>query len=124
MTATEAAVAVPETLPPETNRRKATAPDDRSKPKRQPNYSVVLHNDDLNGFGFVIEVLQKVLKFTRWKATLLTLQAHTQGKAVVWSGPLEVAELKADQIRSCGPDPQMRERGAQTLRVTVEPLPE
>ena len=34
----------------------------------------------------------------------LTLQVHNQGRAIVWSGSREVAELKRDQIRSAGPD--------------------
>ena len=34
---------------------------------------------------------------------------------------LEVAELKADQIRSCGADPQQKAKGAQPLGVSVEP---
>jgi ATP-dependent Clp protease adaptor protein ClpS len=93
------------------------------KRKRQPPYAVILHNDDVNGFDFVIGVLRKVLKIGYPKARLLTMQAHVAGRSAVWTGVLEVAELKADQIRSCGPDPMMKERGAQTLRVTVEPLP-
>jgi ATP-dependent Clp protease adaptor protein ClpS len=32
-----------------------------------------------------------------------------------------VAELKADQIHSCGADPLTAHRGAQPLGVTVEP---
>ena len=49
------------------------------------------------------------------------LEAHEKGRSVVWTGALEVAELKADQIRSCGPDPAMKARGAQPLAVSVEP---
>ena len=37
------------------------------------------------------------------------------------AGALEVAELKADQIRSCGADPAAKARGAQPLGVSVEP---
>jgi ATP-dependent Clp protease adaptor protein ClpS len=50
------------------------------------------------------------------------LEAHHKGRSTVWIGPLEVAELKADQIRACGPDPEQVYRGAQPLQVTVEPL--
>jgi ATP-dependent Clp protease adaptor protein ClpS len=49
------------------------------------------------------------------------LEAHEKGRSVVWVGPLEVAELKADQIKSCGPDPTRKDAGAHTLGVTVEP---
>ena len=47
-------------------------------------------------------------------------EAHEKGRAVVWVGALEVAELKADQIHSCGADPRA-ERRAQPLGVSVEP---
>src|SRR4249920_1509778 len=99
------------------------APDERTKPKWQPPYAVILFNDDINGFDFVVGVLRKVFHYGLVKAFKLTITAHTAGRSVVWSGPLEVAELKADQIRSCGPDPAGKAKGALTLRVSLEPLP-
>jgi ATP-dependent Clp protease adaptor protein ClpS len=89
--------------------------------RRQPPYAVVLHNDDLNGMDFVMEVLRKVFGYPEQKCFQLMLEAHEKGRAVVWVGALEVAELKADQIRSCGPDPDQKRKGAQPLGVTVEP---
>lgn len=96
----------------------------RQKPKRQPRYAVILHNDDLNSFEFVVGVLRKVFHYGLPKSFLLTMRAHISGRSAVWTGVLEVAELKADQIRSCGPDPVRAADGASQLRVTVEPLPE
>jgi len=94
-----------------------------TRTNRQPPYAVILHNDDLNTMEFVIEVLQKVFAYPREQCVALMLEAHQTGRAIVWVGPLEVAELKAEQICSCGPDPRTRNRGAQPLGVTVEPLP-
>jgi ATP-dependent Clp protease adaptor protein ClpS len=99
------------------------APVDQSRTKRQPPYAVILHNDDVNGFDYVVGVLRKVFHYGRVKAFRLTLATHLRGQSIVWSGVLEVAELKADQLRSCGPDPRMASLGALSLRVTVEPLP-
>jgi ATP-dependent Clp protease adaptor protein ClpS len=101
-----------------------TKPDERTKPKRQPPYAVILHNDDVNSFGFVVGVLRKVFNYGLQKAMTLTARAHSSGRSVVWTGVLEVAELKADQIRSCGPDPEAKAKGALTLRVSLEPLPQ
>jgi ATP-dependent Clp protease adaptor protein ClpS len=103
--------------------RPATKPDDKTKRKVQPPYAVILHNDDLNGFDFVLGVLRKIFHYDRAQARKLTLEAHEKGRSIVWSGQLEHAELKADQIRSCGADPVMKARGALALKVTVEPLP-
>jgi ATP-dependent Clp protease adaptor protein ClpS len=94
-----------------------------AKTRRQPPYAVILHNDDLNGADFVIVVLRKVFGYEVEKCVELMLEAHEKGRSVVWVGALEVAELKADQIRSCGADPLRAADGATKLRVTVEPLP-
>jgi ATP-dependent Clp protease adaptor protein ClpS len=90
--------------------------------RRQPPYAVILHNDDVNTMAFVIVVLMKVFGYSLEKCVQLMLEAHETGRAVVWVGPLEVAELKADQIHSCGPDPDRTDEGAEPLRVTVEPV--
>ena len=119
----EAAAVAEETLP-DTEERTTTAPREQEKTKRQPPYAVVLHNDDLNTFEFVIGVLRKVFHYDEPQAKKLTMTAHRQGRSIVWSGQLEIAELKADQIRSCGPDPVMKADGALALRVTLEPLPQ
>lgn len=102
--------------PPETDT------DTEVRVKRQPPYAVILHNDDVNTFGFVVEVLIKVFGYTLEKCVQLMLEAHNTGRSVVWSGTLELAELKADQIHSCGPDPDQKGKGAEPLRVSLEPL--
>src|SRR5688500_1304772 len=89
--------------------------------RHQPPYAVVLHNDDVNTMPFVVLVLRKVFGYTVEKCVELMVEAHKTGRSVVWVGPLEVAELKADQIHSCGPDPTRADAGAQPLGVTVEP---
>ena len=102
--------------PPETDT------DTTTRTKRQPPYAVVLHNDEINTCEFVIGVLQKVFSYPLEKCVQLMMQAHHSGKSVVWSGTLELAELKADQIHSCGPDPDQKGKGAEPLRVSLEPM--
>lgn len=92
-----------------------------TRTQRQPPYAVVLHNDDLNGQIFVVAVLRKVFGYELERCVELMIEADETGRSVVWVGPFEVAELKADQIHSCGPDPASKDRGAQPLGVTVEP---
>jgi ATP-dependent Clp protease adaptor protein ClpS len=84
-------------------------------------YAVILHNDDINTMDFVVAVLQKVFSYRLEKCMTLMMEAHDTGRTIVWVGPLEVAELKADQIIGCGPDPSQSARKAEPLRVTVEP---
>ena len=94
--------------------------DTETRTRRQPPYAVVLHNDDKNTMEFVVSVLRKVFGYTVEKCVELMLEAHQKGKAAVWVGAMEVAELKADQIRSCGPDPFVKS-GGHPLGVSVEP---
>lgn len=104
--------------------RPGAKPDDKKKPKRQPPYAVVLHNDALNTMGFVVGALRKVFGYDAERAQELMLRAHVGGKARVWTGTRELAELKADQLKSCGADPVMKFFGARPLRVSVEPVEE
>ena len=46
------------------------------------------------------ESLRKALCCTEQRAIQFTHEAHTTGRAIVWTGPKEVAELKAEQIQS------------------------
>lgn len=96
--------------------------DQETTAHRQPPYAVVLHNDDVNTMQFVVHVLRKVFGYPVEQCIRLMLEAHYRGRSIVWTGPLEVAELKAEQIHACGPDPLQAERGAEPLRTTVEPL--
>lgn len=99
------------------------APRPDIRPKLQRPYAVVLHNDPINGFDFVVGVLMKVFRYGGGKAFWMTLKAHTTGRCVVWSGALEVAELKVEQLRAAGPDARKVDEGAKPLNVTAEPLP-
>lgn len=71
-----------------------------TRAKTLPPYNVILLNDDHHSAEFVVEVLRKVLACTEQKAFVLMHEAHTRGRAIVWSGAKEVAELKAEQIQS------------------------
>ncbi|MGI9516120.1 MAG: ATP-dependent Clp protease adaptor ClpS [Pirellulaceae bacterium] len=109
----------PEIKPVTRRRRKM---DKETRTKRQPPYAVILHNDDFNTMPFVVSVLRKVFGYGRVKSMRLMLHAHLRGRVVIWSGMREVAELKADQVKSCGPDPDAP-GPALPLRVSVEPQP-
>ncbi len=94
-----------------------------TKPKPQPPYAVVVYNDEEHTFEYVIEVLQRVCGHPLEMAFELTQQVHFAGQASVWSGTLEVAELKRDQIRGFGPDFYASKTVRFPLGVTIEALP-
>ncbi|QEH33034.1 ATP-dependent Clp protease adapter protein ClpS [Aquisphaera giovannonii] len=101
----------------------AEQPRVKSSPRRQPPYAVVLHNDDVNGLGFVVNVLRRVFGYRPLKAFRLAITAHVRGRSTVWVGTLEVAELKAEQVLACGPDPAATRASARPLRTSLEPRP-
>lgn len=96
--------------------------DTDTQSRRQPPYAVILHNDDITGMDWVILVLQKVFGYSVEKCHYHMLEAHETDRSIVWVGTLEVAELKADQMISCGPDPSQIKKGSEPLRVTVEAM--
>jgi ATP-dependent Clp protease adaptor protein ClpS len=90
------------------------------KTRHLPPYHVILENDDHHTMEFVIDVLRKALGYPDEKAFLLMHEAHTKGRAIVWTGSREVAELKAEQIQSFHEiHPDGRKLGP--LGVSIEP---
>jgi ATP-dependent Clp protease adaptor protein ClpS len=106
------AVAVPET---ETTEQTHT--------RRIPPYNVIIYNDDHHSMEFVVEVLCKALGVTLERAVEFMWTAHTSGRAAVWTGSKEGAELKAEQIQTFR-EVSSRD-GAQLgpLGVAIEPAP-
>ncbi len=102
-----------------------TKPAHRSKtePQTQPPYAVIVEDDDLHTFEYVTEGLQKVCGYSRQKAWLLAVEIDARGKAIVWSGTKELAELKCEQIRGLGPDFFAPKPVTFPLGVYIEPLP-
>jgi ATP-dependent Clp protease adaptor protein ClpS len=98
-------------------------PRDEMRTRRVPPYHVVLANDDDHSFEFVVEVLKKVLGAPLEQALQLTLEAHHGGRAVIWTGPREVAELKAEQVQTFHEVRERDRRNIGPLTCTIEPAP-
>ncbi len=71
--------------------------------KLYPNYKVIVLNDDFNTFQHVAECLMKYIpNMTSDRAWKLTNQVHDEGRAIVWTGPQEQAELYHQQLSRAG----------------------
>jgi ATP-dependent Clp protease adaptor protein ClpS len=109
---------------PATETMVTTKPKERAaeRTQRLPPYHVILLNDDYHSMEFVVEVLRKALGCNDQNAVLLMHEAHTNGRAIVWTGPKEVAELKVEQIRTFH---ELRDGGHQLgpLDCVIEPAP-
>ena len=94
----------------------------KTKPNRNPRYAVVIENDEDHTFRYLVDVLRAVCAHTKEDAERLTDKIDKTGRAVVWPGPLEVAELKRDQIREYGPDTYAKTPVTVPLSVLIEPI--
>lgn len=87
-----------ETLVPE----RVIVPDDISDIEPDLPWNCVVWNDPINLMVYVTYVFQKVFGYSKLKATMLMLQVHFEGRAIVSSGPIERAEIDAAAMHRHG----------------------
>lgn len=95
----------------------------KSKPKRQPNYHVIIWNDEEHTYEYVIELLMKLFGHPFEAAYVITRTVDKAGKGIAYTCHQELAELKRDQILGYGPDWRMK-ISTGSIRATIEPAPE
>lgn len=71
----------------------------------QRPYNLVLLNDDDHSVDYVVRMCSAVFGFSEAKGIEVASEVHHAGRCIVFSGSLEVAELKQEQVHSFGPDP-------------------
>ena len=62
----------------------------------------VVWDDPVNLMHYVTYVFQKLLGFTKAKATEKMMQVHTEGRSTVTSGPREQMEADATKLQGAG----------------------
>lgn len=91
--------------------------------RRQPPYHVIILNDEVHTFEYVIILLGQIFGHSRMKGEELALKIHNEGRAVVFTTHKERAELKREQVLGFGPDP-LASRPVGPLGCYIEPAPE
>ena len=81
-------------------------------------YVVIVWNDEEHSALFVMGVLMEVCKMSKEEAVKATLAIHEDGKAPVWKGHKELAELKRDQIATFR-DEELVAQGAPNVPLNV-----
>ena len=74
--------------------------DSRAEARVAPRWKVILLNDDVTTFEFVIDLLVRLFHKNRPEAVRLTHEVHDTGSAVVEVTSLERGELYVEQVRS------------------------
>ena len=91
-----------------------------SKPKRLPPYNVILLNDDDHTVEYVVDLCQKVFGYPVEKGLQIAKEVHTTKRSILWTGSLELAELKQEQIHSLGKD-ELIARCQGSMTAVIEP---
>ncbi len=102
------APAAPESTGPAT----ATKERPKTSPPRMdklPSFRVLLHNDDVNEIGYVLETVVELTPLNKDEAVQATIEAHKAGVSLLLLTHKERAELYRDQFES------------KFLTVTIEP---
>jgi ATP-dependent Clp protease adaptor protein ClpS len=93
---------------PKKKTKKKAAPK-RNPPKQLPPWKVLLHNDDVNDFVYVVETIVTLTPLKPERAIICMKEAHESGLSLLLTTHKERAELYQEQFQSKG------------LTVTIEP---
>jgi ATP-dependent Clp protease adaptor protein ClpS len=88
--------------------------------KKAPLYHVILHDDDMHTYNYVIVMLRQLFGKTQEAAFRHAAEVDTTGVTIVDTTTLERAELKRDQIRAFGRDPLLP-KSTGSMSATIEP---
>lgn len=100
-----------------------TQPRDKSNPKKQPPYNVVLLDDQDHTFEYVIDLCHRLFALPPEHGFLIAHQVDTAGRAILLTTTKEHAELKRDQVHALGADWRLK-RSKGSMTAVIEPVEE
>jgi ATP-dependent Clp protease adaptor protein ClpS len=90
-----------------TETRNAPGEEVQDREELTPLYHVVLLDDDVHTYEYVIEMLMRLFLKTQSEAFRHAVEVDTVGRTIVITCELPQAEFGRDQIRAYGPDWRM-----------------
>jgi ATP-dependent Clp protease adaptor protein ClpS len=96
-------------------------PRKRPKPKQPPKYNVILWDDPIHTYDYVIEMMQKLFHHTSIQAFKIAEEVDKSGRAICYTTNKEVAEFKRDQIQAYGNDPMSSHPSSGSMSASIEP---
>lgn len=96
-------------------------PETTTRPKRkyEPLWYVILHDDQLHTYQYVIEMLTKLFQMSVRQALLHAVEVDTRGVTIVARLEKSKAEQKRDEIMHYGGDPLLK--STVSMRASIEP---
>ena len=88
--------------PPADNEAATAVKTKPAKPKRSnlPPWKVLLHNDDVNEMGYVVDSIMNLTTLNAHQALVCMLEAHRSGLSLLLTTHREHAELLQEQFQS------------------------
>lgn len=77
-------------------------PQSVTKPRHDPGYRVLLHNDSYNTMEYVVQVLMETVGMNEPQAVSVMMETHTNGIGLVTTCALEHAEFYCESLKSHG----------------------
>lgn len=87
----------------------STAPTTRRSTKKPHLWNVVLLDDDVHTYEYVIKMLTALFGHTLQGAFRAAQHVDEHGRVIVYTAHRELAELKREQIKGFGRDPYVAE---------------
>ena len=94
----------------------------KSERKRQPQYNVVLWDDDDHSYDYVELMMRQLFGHSEPLSYAIARTVDSSGRAICLTTTMEHAELKRDQIHAFGPD-SLIERCCGSMKASIEPVP-
>jgi|ERR1043165_4881084 ATP-dependent Clp protease adaptor protein ClpS len=88
--------------------------------RKAPMYHVILHNDDLHTYEYVIAMLMQLFFKSAEQAFQHAREVDRVGVTIVETTTQERAELKRDQIKAFGKDPLIEDSPG-SMFASIEP---
>ncbi len=90
------------------------------QPELEPPYHVILHDDDMHTYAYVVEMLSAIFGYDMQISFKMACEVDKSGRVIVVTCHKELAELRVEQIQTYGADPRMKESNC-SMHATMEP---
>ncbi len=93
----------------------------KTKPKRQPRYNVILWDDSDHSYDYVVLMMKQVFRHPIETGFQIAKEVDNSGRAICLTTTMEHAELKRDQVHAFGKD-ELIARCKGSMSATIEPV--